>query len=95
MRDGAGLTRIRDEVPSAPEILLEHGFRTSGFANVAFLSPMVGVARGFDLFDGRYSHNRDYRRADETIDDVLPVVRRNGSGRNCANIWPPTRCSKG
>jgi len=75
-------TRLRDEVPTAPEILRERGFRTTGFANSAFVSPMFGVDRGFDVFDGKYAFNRTHRRADETIDAVLPHLTRRGSRSN-------------
>jgi len=70
------LTTIRAEVPMATEVLKRAGFQTVGFANAAFVSPMVGVHRGFDLFDHRHSYNWDTRRADETIEAALAQLRR-------------------
>ncbi len=62
---------IRDELSTAAEVLDEEGYNTIGFANAAFVSPMVHLDRGFDFFDHRYTYNRNYRKADETIDAVL------------------------
>jgi len=42
-------------------------------------SPMVGVDRGFDLFDHRYSYTWDARRADETIDTALEFLRKHST----------------
>lgn len=69
------LTPMREEVPSAAEVLKEHGFNTFGFANAAFVSPMLGFDRGFDVFDHRHAYNWEIRRADETINDALGHIR--------------------
>jgi arylsulfatase A-like enzyme len=79
MGRGRKLTRIRDEIPMATEVLHQAGFHTVGFANAAFVSPMVGVDRGFNVFDHRYTSNSDMRRADETIDAALVELRRSRS----------------
>ncbi|MCK4775909.1 MAG: sulfatase, partial [Candidatus Krumholzibacteria bacterium] len=79
MGRGRKLTRIRDELPMATEVLRQAGFHTVGFANAAFVSPMVGVDRGFNVFDHKYTSNSDMRRADETIDAVLVELRRSRS----------------
>jgi arylsulfatase A-like enzyme len=76
------LTTIRDEVPTAAEIMKNAGFRTLGFANAAFVSPMLHLDRGFDVFDHKYTYNDNYRRADETIAAVLPLLEEHRSGAN-------------
>jgi len=76
------LTAIRDEVPTAAEIMKRAGYQTLGFANAAFVSPMLHLDRGFDVFDHKYTYNDNYRRADETIDAVLPVIEANRSQSN-------------
>jgi arylsulfatase A-like enzyme len=55
-------------VTTAPEVLQANGYRTIGIANAAFISPMVGIDRGFDHFDHRYSYNDDARHAQLVID---------------------------
>jgi arylsulfatase A-like enzyme len=72
---GVRLTPVRPEIPMATEVIKEAGFATVGFANAAFVSPMVGMDRGFDLFDHRYSYNWDTRKADETIDAAIAQLR--------------------
>jgi arylsulfatase A-like enzyme len=76
MGRGVRLTTIRPELPMATEVIKEAGFETVGFANAAFVSPMVGMDRGFDLFDHRYSYNWDARNADETIDAAIAELRK-------------------
>lgn len=76
------LTTIRDELPTAAEIMREAGFRTLGFANAAFVSPMLHLDRGFDVFDHKYTYNDNYRRADETVASVLPLLEENRSNAN-------------
>jgi arylsulfatase A-like enzyme len=72
---GVWLTPVRSELPMAPEVLRTAGFETVGFANAAFVSPMVGMDRGFDLFDHRFTYNWDTRKADETIDAAIEQLR--------------------
>jgi len=74
---GVELRPIRDEVPTAAEVLGAAGFRTAAFANAAFFSPMLHLDRGFDLFDHRYTYNWNVRRADETVAAALAWVRAN------------------
>jgi arylsulfatase A-like enzyme len=76
---GVKLSSIREELPTAAEVLREAGFETIGIANAAFVSPMVGVDRGFDVFNHRYSYNFDARRADETISIALDEIRQRRS----------------
>jgi arylsulfatase A-like enzyme len=79
MGRGVSLRPVRPELPMAAEVLKEAGFGTVGFANAAFVSPMVGLDRGFDLFDHRYSYNWDARDADETVDAAIEQLRRRKS----------------
>ncbi len=76
---GVWLTPVRPELPMAAEVLKEAGFETVGFANAAFVSPMLGIDRGFDLFDHRFTYNWDTRRADETVDAAIEQLRRRRS----------------
>ena len=41
MGKGVTLTVLRDEIPTAAEVLKRAGFNTLGFANAAFVSPML------------------------------------------------------
>jgi len=76
---GVVLTPIRDEVPTAAEVMRGEGFETVGVANAAFVSPMLGLDRGFDVFNHRYSYNWDMRRAEETIDAAIEELRKRKS----------------
>lgn len=76
------LTPLREELPTAAQVLKEHGFNTLGFANAAFVSPMLGFDRGFDVFDHRHAFNWEIRRADETINDALAHLREHRSEAN-------------
>ena len=69
------LSPLREEIPTAPEVLQANGMRTLGVANAAFVSPLLGFSRGFDVFDHRHAFNQDIRRADETVDDALHMMR--------------------
>jgi arylsulfatase A-like enzyme len=72
---GVVLTPIRDEVPTLAEVLRDAGFRTTGVANAAFVSPMLNLDRGFDVFDHRYAYNSSIRRADESVDAAIARLR--------------------
>ncbi|MFQ5599080.1 MAG: sulfatase, partial [Candidatus Krumholzibacteriia bacterium] len=74
------LTPIRDEIPTAAEVFRAAGFNTIGLANAAFVSPLLRLDRGFDVFDHRYAYNWEIRRADETIDEALRLIRARGKG---------------
>lgn len=80
------LTQIREEIPTAAEVFKGAGLTTLGFANAAFVSPMLHLDRGFDVFDHRYTYNWDARRADETIDVALEHIRKNRSTSNFVMI---------
>jgi arylsulfatase A-like enzyme len=68
---GIMLKPLRPEVQTAAEVLKANGFSTLGFANAAFVSPMVGIDRGFDVFDHKYSYNHDARQAHLVIDAAI------------------------
>ncbi|MFQ5592132.1 MAG: sulfatase [Phycisphaerae bacterium] len=91
MGKNTALTVIRDEVPTAAEILKQAGYTTLAFANAAFVSPMLHLDRGFDLFDHRYAYNWDIRRADETVDTALKALaeHRNESNFVLIHIFDP------
>lgn len=71
---GVQLTPIREEIETFTEVLRDAGYKTSAVANAAFVSPMLGIDRGFDDFDHKHSYNWDARRAQETIDIALDLV---------------------
>jgi len=75
MGKGTRITPIRPELSLATQLFKQAGYDTVGFGNAAFVSPMIGIDRGFDLFDHRYSYNWDTRRAGETIDAALAQLR--------------------
>jgi len=66
---------IRENVPTGAERFRQAGYRTFGFANAAYVSPMLGFDRGFESYDHRHAFNEDIRRADETIDAALELIR--------------------
>lgn len=68
------LTPITDDLPVAAEVFSAAGFRTLGFANAAFLSPLLGLDRGFDVFDHEHAYNWDIRRAEATVDAALSAL---------------------
>ena len=68
------LTPITGDLPVAAEVFGQAGFTTIGLANAAFLSPLLGLDRGFDVFDHRHAYNREIRRADETFDTALGEI---------------------
>lgn len=74
---GVLLRPIRAEVPTAAEILQQHEYRTVAIANAAFVSPMVGVDRGFEVFDHKYSYNDDARTASEVVDLAIEQLAQN------------------
>lgn len=70
----ARLTPITPELPVAAEVYRNAGWTTLGFANAAFLSPLLGLDRGFDVFDHEHAYNWDIRRADATVDSALSAL---------------------
>jgi len=72
---GAKLTPVRPEVTMAAEAMRGAGFHTAGYANAAFVSPALGIDRGFDVFDHEYSYKEDSRRADATVDLAVAYAR--------------------
>ena len=68
MGKGVMLKPLRSEIQTAAEVFKKEKFRTVGFTNAAFVSPMVGIDRGFDVFDHKYSYNHDARSAQLVVD---------------------------
>jgi len=69
------VTPIRSELPMAAEIFKSNGFSTLGLGNNAYTSALLGFGRGFDVYDDRHAYNDRIRRADETIDRALQLIR--------------------
>jgi len=65
---------ISEDVPLAAEVFREAGFGTLGFANSAYLSPLLGFDRGFDVYDHLHGYNETQRRAGATVEAALEAV---------------------
>lgn len=78
---GAQLTPIRPELATAPEVLSDAGYKTLGVANAAFVSPLLGMNRGFDAFDHRHTYNWNARNADASVDVLFDMMQAAGSDR--------------
>ena len=68
------LTPITPDLPTAAELLREHGVATAAIANAAFLSPLLGLDRGFERFDHEPAFNDHIRRADQSVDLALALM---------------------
>jgi arylsulfatase A-like enzyme len=75
---------IRKDVPTAAEIFKKNDFNnTFALANNVFTSPLLGLNRGFDVYDHKHAYSRSLRRSDENIDIALKTLR---SRRNESNF---------
>ena len=74
------LTPISADVPTAGEVLQENGFATGAVANAAFLSHLLDLDRGFDLFDHEHAFNREIRPADASVAAALDFVEEHRDG---------------
>jgi arylsulfatase A-like enzyme len=79
---GLALTAIRKEMPTAAEQFQEAGFNTAAYTNTVFLSPALGLDRGFAIYDHHNAFSRDIRRADETVSATLERIRRDRAKPN-------------
>ena len=68
------LTPISEDMPTLAEMLRDDGYQTHGVANAAFVSPRLGLARGFDEFDHHHAYNQQIRRVDVSVDLFLEQV---------------------
>lgn len=75
------LTPISPDVRTGAEILEENGFRTIAFTNAAFVNPLLGLTRGFEIVSHHHAYNDELRRADATIAEAFAAIRDHG-GRN-------------
>ncbi|MFH1279161.1 MAG: sulfatase-like hydrolase/transferase [Candidatus Eisenbacteria bacterium] len=74
-------TKVRADVPTGAELLSAAGFETAAFVNVAFLDPVLGLGRGFDVYDYVGGANRKIRRAGPTFDEAAEWLENRGEGR--------------
>jgi len=80
-RDGRQrFSRLREQVPALAEMLRDAGYATGAVANVGFMSPRFGFARGFDTYDWAPSTDEDSRRAGESVDRALAWIDANDDG---------------
>ncbi|HEX6884555.1 MAG TPA: sulfatase [Planctomycetota bacterium] len=70
------LTPISPDVPTGAELLRAAGVRTLAYTNAAFVSPLLGLTRGFEVESHRHAYNQDVRRADETLDAARAELAR-------------------
>lgn len=85
LRTAAGrpYDRLRDDVPTLATVLRDHGYQTVGIGSSFTVSRHFGLQRGFDRFEDLLGERTDartwdvgalQRRADETVDRVLPAI---------------------
>jgi len=74
-------SRLRDEIATGPETLSRHGIETAAFINVPFLDPVLGLDRGFGVYDYSPSGRLKLRRAGETIDAAIGWLETNREKR--------------
>jgi len=58
---------IQRGLPTLPELLSEHGYKTCAIVNGPFLSPIFGFARGFEVYDFFEGNNYNMRKAEEVV----------------------------
>jgi len=68
------LTPISPDLPTGAELLSAAGVRTIAFTNAAFVNPLLGLTRGFELQSHHHAYNDEIRRADATIDEALAAL---------------------
>ncbi|MFH0943924.1 MAG: sulfatase [Planctomycetota bacterium] len=68
------LTPLSPDVTPCTVPLQAAGYRTLAVANAAFLSPLLGLDRGFDVFDHRHAYNQEIRGAAESVDRALALL---------------------
>jgi arylsulfatase A-like enzyme len=69
--------RSRTEIPHGTELLRAEGIRTHAIVNVGFLSPALGINRGFERYDFVAGTNWRIRRADASVEAAIEFYRRN------------------
>lgn len=69
------LAPLSPDVTTLAEAFQANGFRTVAVTNAAFLSPLLGLDRGFDVYDHAHAYNRSLRRAAQTTSRALKYVR--------------------
>jgi len=75
------LTPVSPDVPLAAELFAAAGWETAAVVNAAFLSPLLGLERGFGRFDHVHAFNRRVRRADATVDAALAWMESSAAPR--------------
>jgi len=72
------LAPISPDLTTLAESFRDQGFRTVAVTNAAFLNPLLGVDRGFDVYDHEHAYNRSGRRADESVDRAIRYIEAAG-----------------
>jgi len=68
------LAPLSPDVTTLAEAFRSEGFRTVAVTNAAFLSPLLGLDRGFDVYDHEHAYNQLGRRADRTVERALEYL---------------------
>ncbi len=63
--------RLHESVPTLAEAFRAAGYATAAFVNNPYLTPLLGLDRGFDVYDHETGSNRQARRADAMVDRAL------------------------
>jgi choline-sulfatase len=82
MGKGTAVYQIRPGLATAAEVFKRQGFNTLAVTNAAFVSPALGMDRGFDYYDHEDAYNILLRRADKTVDAALDLIRKHRGERN-------------
>ena len=54
---GTSLSPLRPEVSTVAEAMRAAGYQTAAYANAAFVSPLLGLDRGFSTYDDRFDQS--------------------------------------
>ncbi len=63
--------RLHESIPTLAEAFRAAGYETAAFVNNPYLTPVLGLDRGFDVYDHETGSNRRSRRADAMVDAAL------------------------
>ncbi len=63
--------RLHESIPTLAERFREAGYATAAFVNNPYLTPLLGLDRGFDVYDHEIGSNRESRRAGDMVDRAL------------------------
>ena len=71
------ITQLRDDVTTGTEFLREAGYQTHAIVNAPFMSPTLGLDRGFNQYDYVPARQAFIRRAGECVNLALDYLKKN------------------